>query len=67
MIDLILASRVCDLAYYYSWGNNAVGVLVEALKPTSTKSVASSAKTLERSVNRQIQQTVDKIDKNYNS
>ena len=67
MIDLILASRVCDLAYYYTWGNNAVGILVEALKPETTKSMASSAKSLERSVNRQIDQTVNKIIKNYES
>ncbi len=64
MIDLILASRVCDLAYYYTWGS-AVATLVEALKPTSTKSIASSAKSLEKQVNRQIEKVVDKIEENY--
>lgn len=65
MIDMILASRVCDLAYYYNWGS-AVGNLVEALKPTSSKSIASSAKSLEKQVNRQIENTLKKIDENYN-
>lgn len=66
MIDLILASRVCDLAYYYNWGS-AVGTLVEALKPTSTKSVASTAKSLEKRVNTQIERAIEKIEKNYAS
>ena len=66
MIDLILASRVCDLAYYYSWGN-AVGTLVSALDPDNGKSMASSAKSLERAVNRQIDKTVAKIIENYES
>ncbi len=66
MIDLILASRVCDLAYYYNW-SGAVGILVEALKPDSGKSIASSAKSLEKQVNRQIEKTIDKIEENYES
>ncbi len=64
MIDMILASRVCDLAYYYSWGS-AVANLVEALKPSSSKSIASSAKSLEKQVNRQIEKTIDNIEENY--
>lgn len=66
MIDLILASRVCDLAYYYSWGN-AVSKIVGALKPDSTTSIASSARSLELAVNRQIEQAIKKINKQYES
>lgn len=64
MIDLILASRVCDLDYYYGWGN-AVGTFVSALNPDSKTSVASSAKSLERVVNIQIRNALEKFDDNY--
>lgn len=64
MIDMILESRVCDLAYYYNWGSS-VATLVESLKPDSTKPVASSAKSLEAQVNRQIRTTLNKIEHNY--
>lgn len=64
MIDLILASRVCDLAYYYGWGN-AMGTLVEALKPDSSKSIASSAAALEKAVNNQMRRALNKIEDNY--
>ena len=64
MIDLILASRVCDLAYYYGWGG-AVDKLVEALKPSSNASIASSSQSLAKAVNNQIKRALKKIDDNY--
>ncbi len=66
MIDLILDSRVCDLAYYFGWGS-ALPTLTEALKPDSTKNVASSAKSLSNSVDRQMQKALDNIEKKYSS
>jgi len=64
MIDLILASRVCDLGYYYGWGN-AVGTFVSALNPNSNTSIASSAKSLTRVVNKQIDNALKKFNDNY--
>ena len=64
MIDLILASRVCDLAYYYGWGN-AVGTLVNTLKPDSTKSMSSAGKSVGKAVDRQMERAIQKIDENY--
>ena len=64
MIDLILDSRVCDLAYYYGWGS-ALGTLVETLKPDSTKSMSSAGKSLSKAVTRQMENAIKKIDKNY--
>ena len=66
MIDLILESRVCDLAYYFGWGS-ALATLTEALKPDSTKNVASSAKALSKAVDRQMKKAVDDIEKKYSS
>ncbi len=66
MIDLILASRVCDLAYYYGWGS-AVGTLVETLKPDSTKSMSSAGKSVGKAVERQMERAIEKIDQNYDN
>ena len=64
MIELILRSRVCDLAYYYSWGGSA-GSVISALNPTSNKSISSSAAAMKRSTNSAIKKAVEKIEKNY--
>ncbi|MBE6558242.1 MAG: hypothetical protein E7661_04440 [Ruminococcaceae bacterium] len=64
MIDLILESRVCDLAYYYGWGN-ALATLTSALNPTSSASIASSSKSLSKAVTKQMERAIEKIEKNY--
>lgn len=66
MLDMILADRVCDLAYYYQWGGNAFDTIAKCLLPSSSKSVASSSQkfksTIERNIDRLIQ-TMEKNDK----
>ncbi|MBE6585249.1 MAG: hypothetical protein E7645_01835 [Ruminococcaceae bacterium] len=64
MIDMILDSRVCDLAYYYDWGS-ALGKLAGALNPTTNTSMASTTKSLSKTVERQMQKAVEKMVKNY--
>ena len=66
MIDLILESRVCDLAYYYGWGN-ALSTLTSALNPTSSASIASSSKSLSTAVTKQMERAINKIEKNYSN
>lgn len=63
MIDKILANRVCDLAYYYSWGDGIVGQLGGAMLPDSNVSVASKNQTYKRSVEGAIKQTLKKFEK----
>ncbi len=41
MIDKILASRACDLAYYYTLNNNAFADMANSMLPTSNTSVSS--------------------------
>ena len=64
MIELILDSRVCDLAYYYGWGG-AAGSVISALNPSSNKSIASSAAALKRATNSAIKKAINKIEENY--
>ena len=55
MIDMILANRACDLAYYYSWGNNAFGSMASCLLPDSkTGGVSSQNKKYKASIERNI-------------
>jgi len=63
MIDKILANRVCDLAYYYNWGNGIVTQLGNAMLPSSNVSVASKNQTYKRSVEGAIKQTLKKFEK----
>ena len=64
MIDLVLESRVCDLSYYYGWGN-AVGAFVSALNPNSTTAMGSSARGLERAVNSKINAALKTFNEKY--
>ena len=62
MIDMILSSRVCDLSYYYQWGN-AFGSLASCLLPTSNAGVSSQNKKFKASIERSIQQLQKAMDK----
>lgn len=64
MIDLILETRVFDLAYYYSWGN-VVSTVANALHAESNTSVASSSKKFNSNVNSLIKRTLSTIEKKY--
>lgn len=66
MIDKILASRVCDLAYYYNWGNGIVSQLGNTMLPGSSKSIASQNKTYEKSIEGAIKKTLMRFEKNEN-
>ena len=63
MIDKVLASRVCDLAYYYGWGSNAFGSLANAALPGSGTSVASMATKQKKAVENSIRQLLRKMNK----
>ena len=63
MIDLILANRVYDLAYYFGWGNNAFGSLAGCLTPNSTTSVSSLNQRFKPMIKRSIEDIVSKMDK----
>lgn len=63
MIDKILANRVCDLAYYYGWGDNIVGQLGDAMLPDSNVSVASKNESYKNSVRKAITQTLNRFDR----
>ena len=63
MIDKILASRSCDLAYYYKWGSNAFGSLANAALPGSGTSVASMATKQKKAVENSIRQLLRKMNK----
>ena len=57
MIDMILANRACDLAYYYSWGQNAFGQMAACLLPSSTSGgVSAQNKKYKASIERNIEQ-----------
>ncbi len=63
MIDKILASRACDLAYYYQLNNNAFGNMASTLLPTSAVSVASINKQCNSKMGRAIEKLVGQMDK----
>ncbi len=63
MIDMILASRPCDLSYYFGWGG-AFSSVAETLKPTSNTSVSSLNKRFSSRLTIDIDKTVDSMDKN---
>ena len=54
MIDEILASRACDLSYYYQWGSNAFAQLAQAALPSSSVSVSSMSKRQKTAVDKSI-------------
>ena len=57
MIDMILANRACDLAYYYGWGSNAFSQLGSCLLPSSSSGgVAAQNKKYKASIERNIEQ-----------
>ena len=65
MIDMILAHRVCDLAYYYGWGSNAFQQIAACLLPGGTSGISSMAKRFGSQIGRNIDkllETMDKID-----
>ena len=66
MIDKILASRVCDLAYYYGWGNGIVSQLGNAMLPGVSTSIASQNVKHKKSVENAIAQTLRRFEKNEN-
>lgn len=63
MIDKILSSRACDLAYYYQWGSNAFGSLANCLLPNNGKSVSSQNKRFKGLVEKAIKKLVTDMDK----
>ena len=63
MIDMILSGRVCDLSYYYGWGGNAFSQLAGCLLPSGGKSVASTSKSFERSIGRNIEPLMKALNK----
>ncbi len=63
MIDKILASRPCDLSYYYSWGGAFAGI-AGTLLPSSTQAVSSLNRQYQRSMERTIERVVEDMDEN---
>ena len=63
MIDKILSGRVYDLSYYYQWGSNIFGTVAGCLLPNGGKSVASVARSAERSLQRAIEQLAKSLEK----
>ena len=61
MIDTILANRACDLSYYYNW-SNGLGSVAGCLLPSGNASVASTAKTSQKTIQKQIKSTIQKFD-----
>ena len=64
MIDMILANRSCDLAYYYSWGNGAFQQIAQCLMPTGNSSIASMAKRFGSQIGRNIDKLLETMEKN---
>lgn len=64
MIDKILASRVCDLSYYFNWGSGAYGSLSSACLPTSNVGIASLDKKFSKLLPREIDKVIKAMDKN---
>lgn len=63
MIDLILANRVYDLAYYYGWGNNAYTYLADGLISGNSSSVASSNQRFKSLITKNIETLINDMDK----
>jgi len=63
MIDKILSSRVCDLAYYYQWGSNSFSTLASCLRPTSGRGVSSMNAKFKGAIERSIGQLLKSMDK----
>lgn len=64
MIDLILANRIYDLAYYYGWGNNAYNTLAAGLSSSgSGSSVSSLNQRFKGMITKNIQDLTNKIEK----
>ncbi len=61
MIDKILASRACDLVYYYGFGENAFGKLAGCLRPDATSSVSSTSKKFASSIGRDIRALTNQV------
>ncbi len=62
MIDMILASRPCDLSYYFGWGGAFTGI-AGTLLPSSSTSVSSQHKRFSTRLKKEIDKTVDALDK----
>ncbi len=63
MMDLILANRVCDIAYYYSLGSDAITKVSDTLLPSSSKSVSSLNQQLSSRIKSEINNLIKKMDK----
>lgn len=61
MIDLILANRLYDLAYYYGWGNNAYNQLANGMS-SSGSSVSSLNQRFKGMITKNIEDLTDKIE-----
>ena len=66
MMDEILSGRICDLSYYYQWGENAFGQLAACLTPTSGTGIASQNKKFKSSIERSITLLLRSMAKNEN-
>ena len=64
MIDLILATRVFDLAYYYDWGE-LLPLLTSALQEDSTAQVSSANRKFSKQITAAIEKTLKDIANNY--
>ena len=64
MMDEILSGRICDLSYYYQWGDNAFGQLASCLLPSGSKGIASQNKKFKSSIERSITQLMKSMDRN---
>ena len=60
MIDKILSTRVCDLAYYYGWGG-AFGSLAGCLLPNSNTAVSSQSRSFKNSIGRSIEKLMKSL------
>ncbi len=67
MIDMILASRICDLSYYYRWGNNAFDSFAKTLRPDGAGTVSSYNKKFSRLIPKDIDTMLEKIEEFKNA
>ena len=63
MIDKILANRICDLSYYYQWGNSAYEKIAATLLPDSNKQLASESSRYKKMINDDISKFLSAMDK----
>ena len=61
MIDTILATRACDLAYYHDWGGGAFENIAKCMLYSSNISIASMSQKVHRGVDTAINRYVAKI------